>query len=67
MSRSTSHRQIGFPLNFQDYADFVSFVNIELRVSLEVPKGREASSLNEAGTEGFLYVLRIGFRHPHFL
>ena len=54
MSRSTCHREIGFPLNFQDYSGIVSFVSIELRVTLEVPKGREESSRNKAGNEGFL-------------
>ena len=54
MSRSICHREIGFPVNIQDYPGIVSFVGIELRVTLEVPKGREESSRNEAGTEGFL-------------
>ena len=54
MSRSTCHRENGFPLNFQDYSGIVSFVSIELQVTLDVPKGREESSRNEAGTDGFL-------------
>ena len=54
MSRSSCNRENEFPLNFQDYSGIVSFVSIELRVILKVPKGREESSRKEAGTEGFL-------------
>ena len=44
------HRDIGIPINFQEESGIVTFLSIELRVPLELSKGCEASSPDEAGT-----------------
>ena len=51
---STSHSDIGIPINFQEESGIVTSCSIELRVPLEVSKGCKASCPDEAGTYGFL-------------
>ena len=48
-SLSSCHRDIGIPINFQEESGIVTFWRSELRISLEVSKGCEASCRDEAG------------------
>ena len=53
-SLSSWHSDIGIPINFQGESGIVTFCSIELLVPLEVSKGCEAPSPDEAETQGFL-------------
>ena len=47
---SSFHSYIGIPINFQEESGIITVWSIELRMSLEVSKGCEASCPDEAGT-----------------
>ena len=53
-SHSRCHRDIGIPINFQEESGIIAFWSIELRVTLVVSKGYEASCPDEVGTYSFL-------------
>ena len=50
MSLSSCHSDIGSPINFQQESGIVTFLSSELRMTLEVSKGCEASCPDEVGT-----------------
>ena len=50
VSLSSCHSDIGITINFQEESGIVTFLSIELRVSLQVSKGCETSCPDEAGT-----------------
>ena len=49
-SLSTSHSDIGIPINFQQESGIANFGSTELHVPLEVSRGCEISSPDDGGT-----------------